>query len=249
MRRVRSLVGVSLLLALSLPSVSGGQKDSHEDEVRALIETQVKPKGPGVAVLVSRNGMRLIMTGYGLADVSRGAPITADSLFDLASVSKQMTGTAILTLVEKGKVDLDRPVAEYLTDFQVAVKGRPVTVRDLFHHVIGVGRLHERRLGRQRCTIRLAHECIISARSQEMAWTNGRYDNGKPIHDEDGDGYGFGWVIDSKRRVVSHSGCWNGTATALLLDLEDGLTVAVLSNDEKADASDLAEEIAALFKP
>ena len=35
---------------------------------------------------------------------------------------------------------------------------------------------------------------IIGRRSQELAWTNGRYDNGNPIKDDDGDGYGFGWV-------------------------------------------------------
>jgi CubicO group peptidase (beta-lactamase class C family) len=88
---------------------------------------------------------------------------------------------------------------------------------------------------------------IISRRSQELAWSNGHYDNGNPIRDEDGDGYGFGWVIEKKRRLVSHSGSWNGTATYLLFDLENGLTVAVLSNDEKKDVSDLAEEILALF--
>jgi CubicO group peptidase (beta-lactamase class C family) len=88
---------------------------------------------------------------------------------------------------------------------------------------------------------------IISRRSQELAWSNGRYDNGNPIRDDDGDGYGFGWTIEKKRHLVSHSGSWSGTATYLLLDLENGLTVAVLSNDEKADVSDLAEETLALF--
>ena len=54
------------------------------------------------------------MAGYGLADVKAGLPITADSFFDLASVSKHMTGVAILTLVEKGKLTVERPVADYL---------------------------------------------------------------------------------------------------------------------------------------
>ena len=94
----------------------------------------------------------------------------------------------------------------------------------------------------------LRDHTIISRRSQELAWTNGRYDNGKRIKDKDGDGYGFGWVIEKKRNIVSHSGSWNGTATYLLLDLEKGLTVAVLSNDEKTAVSDLAEEILKLFK-
>ena len=90
------------------------------------------------------------------------------------------------------------------------------------------------------------HE-IISKRSQELAWTNGRYDNGKPIRNDDGDGYGFGWVIEKELKKLSHSGSWYGTASYLLLDLEEGLTIAVLSNDEKTDVGDLAEEILALF--
>ena len=88
---------------------------------------------------------------------------------------------------------------------------------------------------------------IISKRSQELAWTNGRYDNGKPIRNDDGDGYGFGWVIEKNLKIVSHSGSWDGTASYLLLELEKGFTIAVLSNDEKTDVGDLAEEILALF--
>ena len=88
---------------------------------------------------------------------------------------------------------------------------------------------------------------IISKHSQELAWTGGRYDNGKTIKDEDGDGYGFGWVIDKDRHIVSHSGSWGGTATYLLLELEKGFTVAILSNDENANTSSLAEKILSLF--
>ena len=78
------------------------------------------------------------MAGFGLANVKTRGPITPDSLFDLASVSKQMTGVAILTLVEQGKIKLEEPVVKYLKDFTVPVKGRPVTVNDLLHHVSGL---------------------------------------------------------------------------------------------------------------
>jgi CubicO group peptidase (beta-lactamase class C family) len=336
---------------------------AREDKVRALIEEKIDREGPGVAILVSRNGVPLHMAGYGLADVKVGTPITPDSLFDLASVSKHMTAVAILTLVEKGKLKLDQPVAQYLHDFHVPVNGRPVTVNDLLHHVSGLAdytsddwegsdeefasltnerhlkwlngtkprrapgikyeynnseyallaSIVERISGQSFAryahdhlfvpagmthtfildgTARLPAEVIkgyatnskgkvsrsssptvitgdgsvytsvrelslwdqalrshriINRRSQELAWSNGRYDNGNPIKDEDGDGYGFGWVIEEKRRLVSHSGSWSGTATYLLLEMENGLTVAVLSNDEKTAVSDLAEEILALF--
>jgi len=93
----------------------------------------------------------------------------------------------------------------------------------------------------------LRDHTIISGQSQELAWTNGRYDNGKPIKDEDVDGYGLGWVVDKDQHTVSHSGSWNGTASHLLLDLQKGFTVAVLSNDENTAVGSLAEEILALF--
>ncbi|PZR75009.1 MAG: hypothetical protein DLM73_06435 [Chthoniobacterales bacterium] len=96
------------------------------------------------------------------------------------------------------------------------------------------------------CGIR--HHSVISKSSQQQAWKNGRYDNGRPIKDDYGNGYGFGWVIEKKQHVVSHSGRWAGTSTYLLLDLENGLTVAVLSNDGNFDTGGLAEEIFSLFQ-
>ena len=353
-----------LLLAIgSLTALDPKEPNARANEVRALVEKKIDVNGPGVAILVSRHGVPLLMAGYGLADIKAGAPITPDSLFDLASVSKHITGVAILTLIEKGRLKVDEPVVTYLRDFAVPVKGRAVTVADLLDHVSGladytskdwhgsdeefatlttkahlkwlngtkprrapgvkyqynnseyallaliVERLsgqtfaqyaHDRLFapagmehpvildgatnlpastvkgyatnddgkveqsssptvitgdGSIYTSVRdlalwdkaLRDYKIISKRSQELAWTGGRYDNGKPIKDEDGDGYGFGWVMDKKRHIVSHSGRWDGTATYLLLDLDDGFTVAVLSNDENTDTSTLAEKILALF--
>jgi len=357
-------LGVALAVLAATLQVSATEEASRVREIEALVEQKINRDGPGVAILVSRNGVPLRTSGYGLADMKAGTPITPDSLFDLASVSKQMTGVAILTLVEKGKLKLERPVADYVNDFNVPVNGRPITVNDLLHHVSGLadytsddwdgsddefaaltneghlkwlngtkprrapgvkyeynnseyallasiverisglrfaqyasehlfqpaGMTHTFILdgtaklpadavkgyvtkgkdkvkrsssptvitgdGSVYTSVRelslwdkaLRAHTIISRRSQELAWTNGRYDNGNPIKDDDGDGYGFGWVIEKKRHLVSHSGSWNGTAAYLLLDLKNGLTVAVLSNDEKTAVSDLAEEIFALFR-
>ncbi|MEN3369571.1 MAG: hypothetical protein V7609_1714 [Verrucomicrobiota bacterium] len=353
------------LAALAGPiGLHAAQPNLHGSEIRALVEEKIDVNGPGVAILVSRHGVPLHLAGYGLADIKAGARITPESLFDLASVSKNMTAIAILTLVEAGNLKLDQPVATYLGDFAVPVKGRAVTLTDLLHHVSGLAdytsddwegsdeefatltneghlkwlngtRPHrtpgvkyeynnsgyallalivERVSGKS--FARYAHDhlfapagmehtlvldgtanlpvsavkgyatndnghakrassptvitgdgsvytsvrdlslwdkalrehAIISRQSQDLAWTNGSLDNGKPIRDEDGDGYGFGWVIEKKRYVVSHSGSWGGTATYLLLDLKKGLTVAVLSNDANAAVGDLAEEILALFR-
>src|SRR5947207_15654103 len=88
---------------------------------------------------------------------------------------------------------------------------------------------------------------MMNTRTHKLSWTGCRYDNGKQIKDDDRDCYGFGWVIDKERHIVSHSGSLGRTATYLLLDLDEGFTVAVLSNDENTDTSSLAEKILALF--
>src|SRR6476646_8724284 len=129
----------SILAFLFAPTAElGAAGDPHEKEIWALVEDTIERDGPGVAILVSRNGVPLHLAGYGLADLQAETPLTADSLFDLASVSKQMTGVAILTLLEQGKLELDKPVRDYIEDFKVPVKGRAITVNDLLHHVSGL---------------------------------------------------------------------------------------------------------------
>ena len=126
-------LSVALALLAATLHMSATEEASRARDIEALVEEKINRDGPGVAILVSRNGVPLLTSGYGLADMKAGTPITPDSLFDLASVSKQMTGVAILTLVEKGKLKLERPVADYINDFKVPVNGRPITVNDLLH--------------------------------------------------------------------------------------------------------------------
>jgi len=85
---------------------------------------------------------------------------------------------------------------------------------------------------------------ILNVAQKRVAWSNGRLDSGEPI-DDDGTGYGFGWVIQDDGRV-SHSGSWMGTSTYVLRDAATGVDVVVLSNDESADVEAIAEELRAL---
>ena len=85
---------------------------------------------------------------------------------------------------------------------------------------------------------------VLDAAQKRLAWSNGKLDSGEPI-DDDGTGYGFGWVIDGGGRV-SHSGSWMGTSTYVLRDARAGVDVVVLSNDESADVESIAEALRAL---
>ena len=91
---------------------------------------------PGAAAVVVRDGAVVFRAGYGMADLDHGLPVTPQTVFDVASVSKQFGGFAVATLVESGAIDLDAQVRDYLPELPDF--GRPVTVRHLVHHISGI---------------------------------------------------------------------------------------------------------------
>src|SRR5262249_52863156 len=76
---------------------------------------------------------------FGVTNVDDPQPITADTVFPLASISKTVTTTAVMRLVEQGTIDLNAPVRTYLPDFRVAdeAASRTVTIRHLLTHTSG----------------------------------------------------------------------------------------------------------------
>src|ERR1700741_1434242 len=114
-------LAIALVVLAAPVRLGAAPETTGARRVRALVEAKIEHDGPGVAVLVSRNGAPIHLAGYGLADVKAETPITPDSLFDLASVSKHMTGVAILTLMEQGKLELDKPISDYLEEFKFPV--------------------------------------------------------------------------------------------------------------------------------
>jgi CubicO group peptidase (beta-lactamase class C family) len=92
----------------------------------------------GAVVLVVKDGAILFAKGYGYSDVDKKAPVTVDAtLFRPGSISKLFTWTAVMQLVEQGKLDLDKDVNEYL-DFKIPAKfGKPITLRNLMTHTPG----------------------------------------------------------------------------------------------------------------
>jgi CubicO group peptidase (beta-lactamase class C family) len=92
----------------------------------------------GAVVAVVKDGQILSERGYGYADVAARAPVDPKlTLFRPGSVSKLVTWTAVMQLVEQGKIDLDADVNQYL-DFKIPPReGQPVTMRNLMQHVAG----------------------------------------------------------------------------------------------------------------
>lgn len=92
----------------------------------------------GAVVAVVKDGKVLFAKGYGYADVEAKKPVSADdTLFRPGSISKLFTWTAVMQLVEQGKLDLDRDVNDYL-DFKIpSTYSQPITLRNIMTHTSG----------------------------------------------------------------------------------------------------------------
>lgn len=94
---------------------------------------------PGATVSIVKDGHLLLDKGYGYADIQQGKKVQADStLFRLGSVSKLFTWTALMQLVEEGKVNLHADVNTYLKTFRIPVTyPQPITIENLLTHTAG----------------------------------------------------------------------------------------------------------------
>src|SRR5256886_4023608 len=114
-------------------------KQDFETFLDALIPSQLQTRNiAGAVVSFVKDGQVLFAKGYGYADVEAKKPVTADqTLFRPGSISKLFTATAVMQLVEQGKLDLDRDVNEYL-DFAIPkTYSEPITLRRLLTHTAG----------------------------------------------------------------------------------------------------------------
>ncbi len=127
----QNILTPAVLLLVLLASTA--RADRVDDYVRAIMaERHI----PGAAVAVMQNNKVVKMQGYGLASLEHNVPVTNDTVFEIGSVSKQMTAAAIMLLVEDGKVALDEKISAYLPD--TPESWRDVTVRHLLTHSSGI---------------------------------------------------------------------------------------------------------------
>ena len=109
-----------------------GPRTSGVDAVFA----DILAEGPGAAVIVMEDGQVVHRAGYGMAQLDHGIPISPDTVFDIASVSKQFGAMAALLLEADGKLDFDADVRTYVPELPSF--GHTITVRHLVHHTSGI---------------------------------------------------------------------------------------------------------------
>ncbi|MFL5327306.1 MAG: serine hydrolase domain-containing protein [Gemmataceae bacterium] len=356
--RLRFVAIVVLLIGYSV------RAEDPMAAVETVLQKRFPANKPGAAVLILKKGEPLLMKGYGLADIAAKTPITPDSAFDMASVSKQFTAMAVMQLAERGQLGYDDEVRKWIPELPEFEAPRPIKIRDLLNQTSGLtdylvfwkdsdeefARLRNADLpalfrgkklqfdpgtkfdysnsnyallpliverasgkclaswlstnvfcplemtssrvmddpkieirnrvtgysqallsrkfelsrrdgpvcgdGNVFTTVRdlakwdagLAANKLVRAETLELAYTPVNVPDFKTGKNSN---YGFGWDVAKAKdgsKIVWHNGGWAGTRTSISRFLADGLTIAVLCNNEDADADDVAMAVAKILR-
>jgi CubicO group peptidase (beta-lactamase class C family) len=109
----------------------------HADQVDAYIELRMgKEHLPGLSLAVLRDGKVLKLKGYGYANLELKVPAAPDTVYQIGSITKQFTATAIMILVQENRVDLDNKISKYISGTPETWKD--ITVRNLLTHTSGL---------------------------------------------------------------------------------------------------------------
>lgn len=137
--RVKRKVLIYGLLVLAAANFLAAGTDRF-DPVRKLIQEKMKKEGlPSLAVAVSHDGKIIWEEAWGMANIEKQVPATPQTMYSLASTTKPITATALMILVERGLVDLDRPANLYLGEGKLSGYGpEEATVRRLLTHTAGL---------------------------------------------------------------------------------------------------------------
>ena len=168
MPRIAALIALTLAALLPLQALAGGLPAATKPEDVGLSSTRLariestlradaeKGRIPGAVVLVARQGRVAYLTSVGLRDPGSKTPMTADSIFAIASMTKPMTSVAAMMLYEEGRLLISDPVSKYLPAIgamQVGVERtdttgkttvlltpveRQMTIQDLLRHTSGL---------------------------------------------------------------------------------------------------------------
>lgn len=140
LRRAVSTAVFTILFAIVLVATHSVQAQSPS--TTAAVTNYVKAEMqrqhiPGLSLLVIKNDKIIRAEGFGLANVELQVPVKPESVFQSGSVGKQFTATAVMMLVEEGKIGLDDPLTKYFPDAPATWKD--VTIRELLSHTAGFG--------------------------------------------------------------------------------------------------------------
>jgi len=122
----------AIIVGLAITVTALAQEERVDEFVKSEMEKQ---RIPGVAVAIVKSGRIVLAKGYGLANVEHQVPVKPETIFQSGSVGKQFTATAVMMLVEEGKLSLDDPITKYFTEAPASWQN--ITIRHLLTHTAG----------------------------------------------------------------------------------------------------------------
>src|SRR5215208_5291846 len=132
MKQIRFSLPLIFVLAITCLA-----QDSVSTKVDEYIRTEMQAQQiPGVSLAVIKDGQIVLARGYGLANVEHQVPVKPETIFQSGSTGKQFTATAIMMLMEEGKLTLDDKITKYFPDGPET--WRNITVRHLLTHTSGM---------------------------------------------------------------------------------------------------------------
>jgi CubicO group peptidase (beta-lactamase class C family) len=187
LRAVVSLLGFILLFALLLMDAQGGgtqitpeQVNEAVREIQKLAEKEIEQGAvPGLAIAVVFQDQVLYATGFGVRDVNTQEPVNADTVFQLASLSKPIGSTVVAELVGEGKISWDSKISDLDPDFAMYDPWvtREITICDFYAHRSGLpdhagDLLEDLGFTREEILYRLRYQKPASSFRSHYAYTN-----------------------------------------------------------------------------
>lgn len=138
--KILKLMFIICLLFLNMIYSQENRSDQEKTELIDKLVTAYYEAGLfNGSVLAAQKEKILYEKGFGYANLEWEIPNTPNTKFKLSSISKQFTAMAVIILVEEGKIELDAPVSDYLSDYRKDIGSR-ITVRELLNHTSGLPR-------------------------------------------------------------------------------------------------------------
>ena len=130
----RAHVTIALILLIPIACLA---QDSFTTKVDEYVRSEMQAQQiPGVALAVVKDGKVVLARGYGLANVEHQVPVKPETICQSGSTGKQFTATAVMMLVEEGKLSLEDKITKHFTD--APETWRDITVRHLLTHTSGM---------------------------------------------------------------------------------------------------------------
>ncbi|MDH7445664.1 serine hydrolase [Aquimarina sp. 2201CG14-23] len=133
LQRMKSLLLIGIFTISLYTTV---QAQSLEKEIDAIVSSMYTQEGPGISILVAKDGKSVFRRAYGKANLELGVPLIPENVFEIGSITKQFTAVAILMLEEQGKLTVEDEITKYIPDYPT--NDKKITIHHLLNHTSGI---------------------------------------------------------------------------------------------------------------